>query len=550
MVPPYPRFLPTVQLKYNDWVVLNTGNFIHVLRVSLENTTSSTSSPLASSVNWSALYQARLISDMAGAPNNESPRVNDDLSSDRSTGVVVEMMENDVAMRGSSFTSRDDLNQRPVTRATSEQNRSFRFTEASEESSGSDTENDGCVVRPRDRRILTQADRDREWLSLISDVVPRTSRSNSCNLNSNVVDTDSASDVEICANDTSSASESSFCTVKDISVRFDMLEYGELNPEHKNEVNVSRSSNASTSSVVTRSQAVQRLHSPQKMDRLHSHLSPSANVLSSSESYSCNDDSDDSTPCNAGCGSPSMHQCRRLKDPRPPQVLSPCQARSRNVLESRVPPSRGRGRSGTSPFPRWRSEDCTTEPDDSVGGTWLRSRTLPRRASDSTVSRDSTSPCATPGNEYEFIDEIESSRHEKLSVFRRRRLADKKYEFSDENSENVPANYRSFRRQSGRLLVVPSPAVSPHDYNTRAAVAAAAAAGVSFEAVSASPSGGSEANGLLRNVYERLMSPASSMASPSDVLRPINPNIASPILSPRDDRWSWDWDRHEKVRLF
>lgn len=513
--------------------MLNTGNFIHVLHVALENTAANSNSSLPNSVNWSALYPSRLVSDMVGMPNSAAVRDNED--SDRNIGVVVEMMENDVSMNGRTSFSRDDLYQSPVRRSTFEQQGSgFNFTDPSE-SSGSDTENDGCLVRQRDRRILTQADRDKEWLSLISDVVPRTSRSATCNINSNVVDTDSASDVELCANDTSSASESSFCTVKDISVRFDMLKYGDLKPEAKTEATTSRCNTSAPTSVVTRSQSVQRLHSPHKIDRLHTCLSPAANAVSSSESYSCNDDSDDSTLCAAG--SPRKRQHHRVNDSRPYQALSPCQTRGRNSLDSKLA---SRIRPGSSPFPRWRSEDCHAEQDESSGGKWLRSRTLPRRASDTTVACDPTAP----GAEYEFIDEIESSRHEKLSVFRKRRLADKKYEFSDENSENVPANYRSYRRQSDRLLLVPSPAVSPHEYNTRAAAAAAA---TTFDSVSASPSRGSEANGMLKNVYERLMSPASSMASPSDVLRPINPNIASPILSPRDDRWNWDWDKNEKV---
>lgn len=49
--------------------------------------------------------------------------------------------------------------------------------------------------------------------------------------------------------------------------------------------------------------------------------------------------------------------------------------------------------------------------------------------------RTATSGC----DAYEFLeDEEHESRSENLSTFRKRRLADKKYEFSDENSENVP----------------------------------------------------------------------------------------------------------------
>ncbi|KAA0201531.1 hypothetical protein HAZT_HAZT005422 [Hyalella azteca] len=420
VVPPFPRFMPSVQLKYRDWVVLNAGNFIHVLRVSLKNTTNVTNNVgvMLGTSNWNALYQARL----AGLQVMQSPRVQDERHAPADvpavSGMVVEMLENSVS----------------------------------------------------------------------------------------VIDNGSCEHIGMGANNATAEATSTHCS------------------------NFPKS-------VITRSQSQQRMRSPQKCDLLPSHMSPSANAVSSSESYSCNDDSDDSTVYLAASASPSRCHC-----PAPTPTWSPNPSRGRTFPgEGRTCAPKVRGTPGSS-LTRWHSDDGPSEPDD-AGGTWLRSRTLPRRSSDSTVPHVLTSP--TPGNEYEFIDEIESSRHEKLSVFRKRRLADKKYEFTDENSENVPANYRSYRRQSDRHVVVPTPSGSPHDYHTRAAAAASASA----EAASASPSASSDTNGHFRNVYERLLSPCSGIASPNEVLRPINPNISSPLLSPRDDRWSWDWERSEKVSL-
>ena len=136
--------------------------------------------------------------------------------------------------------------------------------------------------------------------------------------------------------------------------------------------------------------------------------------------------------------------------------------------------------------------------------------------------------------EYEFIDEITETRHEKLSVFRRRRLADKKYEFSDENLENMPQKYSSFRSQTRRLIM--SPSRSPKFRSMAVPLSE-----LSIEL--------GESSGLLRSVYEKLLSPSSGGGggSPSEVLRPINQNVNSPILSPRDDRWREEIDRMEKV---
>ncbi|XP_018011765.1 uncharacterized protein LOC108668992 [Hyalella azteca] len=530
VVPPFPRFMPSVQLKYRDWVVLNAGNFIHVLRVSLKNTTNVTNNVgvMLGTSNWNALYQARL----AGLQVMQSPRVQDERHAPADvpavSGMVVEMLENSVSVIDNGSCEHIGMGANNAT-GTTRACQGSCLVDGGEESSGSDLENDAC----QDRRILTEADKDREWQILIGNV-NNLPPSKPYNVNSGVIDTDSASDVEIGTNEPSSSGGSSLCTVKDINLRFDMLKHGELKMVPTAEATSTHCSNF-PKSVITRSQSQQRMRSPQKCDLLPSHMSPSANAVSSSESYSCNDDSDDSTVYLAASASPSRCHC-----PAPTPTWSPNPSRGRTFPgEGRTCAPKVRGTPGSS-LTRWHSDDGPSEPDD-AGGTWLRSRTLPRRSSDSTVPHVLTSP--TPGNEYEFIDEIESSRHEKLSVFRKRRLADKKYEFTDENSENVPANYRSYRRQSDRHVVVPTPSGSPHDYHTRAAAAASASA----EAASASPSASSDTNGHFRNVYERLLSPCSGIASPNEVLRPINPNISSPLLSPRDDRWSWDWERSEKT---
>ncbi|XP_076030743.1 uncharacterized protein LOC143018969 isoform X2 [Oratosquilla oratoria] len=144
-------------------------------------------------------------------------------------------------------------------------------------------------------------------------------------------------------------------------------------------------------------------------------------------------------------------------------------------------------------------------------------------------------PTKQAEKEYEFIDEISDSLHEKLSVFRRRRLADKKYEFSDENSENaLPLKYSSFRKQSRRMLM--SPSRSPRFRSMGGPLSE-----ISIDL--------GEPSGLWRSMYEKLLSPTTCGANSGDVLRPINQNITSPLVSPRDDRWRDDLDRIEKTEL-
>ena len=52
-------------------------------------------------------------------------------------------------------------------------------------------------------------------------------------------------------------------------------------------------------------------------------------------------------------------------------------------------------------------------------------------------------------DEYEFSEDGSDAHRENFSIFRRKRLADKKYEFSDENSENVPRFFSAARPAAG-----------------------------------------------------------------------------------------------------
>lgn len=49
-------------------------------------------------------------------------------------------------------------------------------------------------------------------------------------------------------------------------------------------------------------------------------------------------------------------------------------------------------------------------------------------------------------SEYDFMEDSSEQPHETISAFRKRRLADKKYEFTDENTENVPLKVLRRRR--------------------------------------------------------------------------------------------------------
>lgn len=56
-------------------------------------------------------------------------------------------------------------------------------------------------------------------------------------------------------------------------------------------------------------------------------------------------------------------------------------------------------------------------------------------------------------SEYDFMEDAsEAAPRETISAFRKRRLADKKYEFRDENTENVPLKALRFRLRGSRSV--------------------------------------------------------------------------------------------------
>ncbi|XP_037092615.1 DDB1- and CUL4-associated factor 15-like [Pollicipes pollicipes] len=65
-------------------------------------------------------------------------------------------------------------------------------------------------------------------------------------------------------------------------------------------------------------------------------------------------------------------------------------------------------------------------------------------------------PANINADEYEFSEDGSETHRENFTVFRKKRLADKKYEFSDENSENVPRFFAA-RPSRVRPAVVPPP---------------------------------------------------------------------------------------------
>lgn len=496
MVPPHPKFLPSVQLKFKDWVVLNAGNFLHMLHVTLENRTTSTSHRPSCGVPATTLYHNRLACSAMYHHHNHRVLV---------AGVGG---GGGIGIHGADHHHHHLEEQHPQQRR---QEQSLHTTVAASErvlrSGGTvpaddslNNDADDVSVLP-ERRVLT--DRDREWEIFISNVPPRSSLP----CLDTTIDTDS--EVETYANDTSCTSDTSLCTVKDISLRFDVLKHGDIKANsNKSPSDYASIRNLPVACMSTRSKSAHRLS-------MHHTASPC-------DLTSYNDDSDDSTICLRVNSSPSISSHKLAI------------ADNYNLFNDSCSP--------VARITRSRSEESYSGHED----IRTRLRSMARHSSDGSAS------CNKAENEYDFVDEIAGSHHEKLSVFRKRRLADKTYEFSDENSENVPAKYRNYRRLSHL-----NPSMSPKD------------------AVNTDPAGV-----LIRSVYERLLSPHSGLgspsdlfkpvmaspseflrpilaspsdivrpfpASPNDVLRPINQNISSPLLSPRDDRSNFDWDKYEKV---
>lgn len=119
--------------------------------------------------------------------------------------------------------------------------------------------------------------------------------------------------------------------------------------------------------------------------------------------------------------SPRADDCR-LRSPRPAPPPPPA-----------VPESR--------PVSPTESETVVTPPRRAAGRGWRRGLPAVRQAN---ISAD----------EYEFSEDGSDTpaHRENFSLFRKKRLADKKYEFSDENSENVPRFFVPARTPSSGVV--------------------------------------------------------------------------------------------------
>lgn len=113
----------------------------------------------------------------------------------------------------------------------------------------------------------------------------------------------------------------------------------------------------------------------------------------------------------------------------------------------------------------------------------------------------------TQESEYDFMEDTSELPRETISAFRKRRLADKKYEFTDENTENIPLKVMRKRRDLEHQL---QQQLQQHQ---------------SFVVVSGS-----------KDVNDDWEWNFSCTIGTNDVLRPFNSNIPTPIRSP-------DWDR-------
>ena len=125
-----------------------------------------------------------------------------------------------------------------------------------------------------------------------------------------------------------------------------------------------------------------------------------------------------------------------------------------------------------------------------------------------------TSPIADksdnpPGeSEYDFMEDASEPPRETISAFRKRRLADKKYEFKDENTENVPLKVMRKRRDQEYLQLQPPSVVVSESKDTQ-------------------------------DDWEWNF---SCTFGSNDVLRPFNSNIPTPIRSPE---WEGEEVREE-----
>lgn len=113
----------------------------------------------------------------------------------------------------------------------------------------------------------------------------------------------------------------------------------------------------------------------------------------------------------------------------------------------------------------------------------------------SPIARDNNPPAES---EYDFMEDVSEPPRETISAFRKRRLADKKYEFKDENTENVPLKVMRKRRDQEHLQLQPPSVVVSESKDTQ----------------------------------EDWEWNFSCTFGSNDVLRPFNSNIPTPIRSP------------------
>lgn len=469
MVPPFPKFLPSVQMKRKGFVVLNAGNFIHVLNVELENMDRKMKEVEAEILGvrlngmkeeeeeeseddreQCKLKNTRVSGEQYNVPNLRSGKEYSMMDSSSS--------DVDPEADGQSSCEEEEVNQSAKDQNNIESSTSgLRITL----NSGGRF---GCSS--------SVTDRDREWEILIGSVPPK-------------------SEGRTRSEDVSSVFGESGGIQKSNSAD------GQGVFHHCDNENCDTKGHGGLYRQQSNGAAMRGIISNLTLKEFQLPDDSPYHFYGESDCFNDND-SDDSTRCS------HVSEDSRL---------------GRSDLRDTAS-SGDRYKTGTIC-----NDDCTFNSQLSQQG-----RMYLRSSSES--SYNEKTPTKQAEKEYEFIDEITDSRHEKLSVFRRRRLADKKYEFSDENVENVPQKYSSFRSQSRRFLM--SPSRSP-----RFRSMAVPLSELSIEL--------GESSGLLRSVYEKLLSPNSGSGSPNDVLRPINQNITSPILSPRDDRWREEIDRLEKV---
>ncbi|XP_045622574.1 uncharacterized protein [Procambarus clarkii] len=474
MVPPFPKFLPNVQMKRKGFVVLNAGNFIHVLNVDLENMERKMKE-----------VESEILGVRLNSINEEEREEEEESDDDREQNKV----KNSVSGGQYSLPNlRSGKEYNMVDSSGSDVEHEADGQSSCEEEEGTQLEkyhtSTGSGISGLKITLNTggrcgcnssMTDRDREWEILIGNLPPksevRTRNEDSNNIHGDCGGSQSSSTAD-------GLSISHLCDNENC----DNKSHGSLSGLQNNNIVCNLT-----------------LKEFKLPDDSPYHFYGDEDCFN-------DNDSDDSTRCShlsedSRLGRSDLRDTINIGD----KFRAGVNCCGNNIIADDLPINSVHSQQG---------------------------RRVLRSSSESSYGEKT--PTKQAEKEYEFIDEITESRHEKLSVFRRRRLADKKYEFSDENMENVPQKYSSYRSQSRRLLM--SPSRSPRFRSM----------GVPLSELSIELG---ESSGLLRSVYEKLLSPNSGSGSPNDVLRPINQNITSPVLSPRDDRWREEIDRLEKAEL-